>query len=128
MKMNSVLANAIVTLFLWLSVVAIRLISGEVDGITTFGIIVAIGTTAIIWMVWAFNVQESEKQAEPPEKAKRSASGGDDSRLSLLLELLDEDERKALKQRLVNDLGTDGEVYSLAELLGSQEQHSNQQS
>lgn len=122
MKMNSLIANVVATIMLWLSVFAIRLISGEVDGVTTFGIIVAIGTTAVIWMVWAFNVQEEDKK-DPTEKAKRSAAS-DEGRMSLLLELLDDNERQALKQRLINDMGTDGEMVSLADLLGAQENRS----
>lgn len=122
MKMNSLIANVVATIMLWLSVFAIRLISGEVDGVTTFGIIVAIGTTAVIWMVWAFSVQEEDKK-DPTEKAKRSAAS-DEGRMSLLLELLDDNERQALKQRLINDMGTDGEMVSLADLLGAQENSS----
>lgn len=125
MNRNSLLTNIVATIFIWLSVVVVRLISTE-PGVTTFGIIVGIGTTAALWLIWALNELNNANHASP-EKAKRSATSGDDSRLSLLLELLDEDERMALKQRLINDMGTDGEVYSLADLLASQERRSNQQ-
>jgi hypothetical protein len=65
-----------------------------------------------------------EKLPSAREKAKRDS--GQDARLALLLELLDEDERQALKRRLVDDLSGDGETISLAQLLDAEQEAARQ--
>jgi len=84
--------------------------------ITSIAVLAAFGSTLSLWLVWGLNTIEQQKLvAQEQSKAKRS--GGDDARLALLLALLTDEERRALKQRLLDDLAADGEAVSLADLL-----------
>jgi len=121
---NSVVSNLVATIAIWFSVVLARLLLPHEQGVLIASALAAMGTSILIWMVWAFNQLEAAKK-ESGEKTKRDTRP--DSRLSLLLELMDEDERQALKRRLAEDLSTDGEIVSLADLLKAQEQDSRRQ-
>jgi len=116
-RWNGFLVNLLATIFIFLSVGLVELLMPDGDLILGIALLAAIGTTVTIWMVWALS--HFDFQQETSDKAKRAA--GADARLSLLLELLDEDERQALKRRLAEDLSTDGEMMSLADLLKAQD-------
>ncbi len=88
--------------------------------VTSIAVLAAFGSTLSLWLVWGLNTIEQQKLiAQEQGKAKRGE--GDDARLALLLALLTDEERRALKQRLLDDLAADGEAVPLAALLdGSQ--------
>jgi len=59
-----------------------------------------------------------KNQSERGKVKRASPEPVSDARLSLLLQLLDEDERRALKRRLRDELSADGEGVALEDLLG----------
>ena len=67
----------------------------------------------------------AEKKPDPREKAKRGQDH-EDARLALLLSMLSATERDTLRDRLIDDLRSDGEAVPLADLLAEQEQHHRQ--
>jgi hypothetical protein len=84
--------------------------------ITSIAVLAAFGSTLSLWLVWGLNTIEQQKlTAQEQHKTKRA--GDDEARLALLLALLTDDERRALKQRLLDDLAADGEALPLAALL-----------
>jgi type VI protein secretion system component VasK len=104
------------TLVVWAVVLMALVIDGPGPGIVSFALVAAIGSTVALWLVWAFMALDEMSKQRNAEKAKRTAPE-DDTRLSLLLQMLDEDERQALKQRLRDELSTDGEAIALDDLL-----------
>jgi len=113
----SLIGNLVATFFIWLSVALVQTTTGS-EGMTSFIAMLAFGITAILWLIWAVNLGRMNAQPAS-EKSKRSAAG--DARLSLLIELMDDNERQVVRQRLLGDLNADGEALSLAELLARQE-------
>jgi hypothetical protein len=99
-------------------------ISGQIDSnnvvITLIAAIAAFVTTAAIWS-FASDQTHGGDALRDAEKAKRSEPTAGDLRLALLLQLMDEAERRALKRRIVDDLSADGEAISLADLLAAEE-------
>lgn len=109
--------SLIATAMIWATVAMVRLIGGPDVGILGFALFAALGSTVAIWLVWVFvSIDEASKSNVSQAKAKRAAAE-EDARLSLLLQLMDEDERSRLKQRLRDDLGADGEAVALDDLL-----------
>jgi len=109
--------SLVATAMIWAAVALVRLIGGPDIGILDFALFAALGSTVAIWLVWVFvSIDEAKKIPANERKAKRTAAD-DDARLSLLLHMLDEDERRALRQRLRDDLSTDGEAVALDDLL-----------
>lgn len=104
------------TLVIWAVVLLAGLVAGFGAGIISFALVGAIGSTVALWLVWAFMSLDALSKAAQSEKSKRSAPE-DDVRLSLLLQLLDDDERQTIKRRLRDELGTDGEAIGLDDLL-----------
>jgi len=100
------------------------------SGATNAAAVLAFLCTMSIWLVWGLaqidQLHMGGSQSSEQEKAKRSPADNGDARVALLLSLLDDDERQALKQRLVDDLGADGEAVPLADLLAEQEENSRQ--
>lgn len=97
------------TLLIWSAVVLITFIGGIADldnAIMILAIIMGGLSTVAVWVNGAPKVQHEGTN----EKAKREG----DSRVQLLLQLLDEDEKRQIKQRLMNS--SDGEL-SLEALL-----------
>ena len=121
-RLNSLGVNLVATFFIWMAVAIVDGITGEGipsrDAIMIITILAAFGLTAALWLIWALT-DYSQRTSPASEKSKRHA-GNDDARLALLLELMSEDERQALKQRLADELGGDGEAVSLAQLLAAQ--------
>jgi len=105
----------VVTILIWVGMGMVEALTNS-QLITSIAVLAAFGSTLSLWLVWGLNTIEQQKLvAQEQSKAKRS--GGDDARLALLLALLTDEERRALKQRLLDDLAADGEAVSLADLL-----------
>ena len=114
------LLAVIATIMLWAGVVVVHHTVTGAGWLQDLAILTAFGSTVSIWLVLALDRSE-QTVAREREKAKRTgaSSEGNDQRLALLLALMDEDQKEALRQRLVDELSADGEAISLAELLGS---------
>lgn len=106
--------------FIWLSVGMVNTIYPD---LTVFAVVMGFFGSLALWVVAGLAQFADESHSE--EKTKRDASGGD-ARLALLLELMGEDERQALKRRLIDDLGSDGEAVPLADLLAAQNEQTTQ--
>ncbi|MBI5958160.1 MAG: hypothetical protein HY866_05475 [Chloroflexi bacterium] len=117
-RWNSLIANSIATVVMWGGALVSSVVMGADGAISILAGMTALGGSAALWIVWALSALDSKPAEESQEKAKRSAP--EDTRLALLLQLMSEDERQALKQRLADELGSDGENVSLAELLAVQ--------
>jgi hypothetical protein len=115
--------NLVATFFMWLTVALADSATGQDipsrDAIMVIAIVAALGLSLTLWLVWALTDYSQKAPPSADEKSKRHA-GNEDARLALLLELMDEDERQALKQRLTDELTGDGEAISLAQLLAAQ--------
>jgi hypothetical protein len=101
------------TFFIWMSV---GIITIAIPTLTVFAGVMAFFSMMVLWLGMAFAQFTHTEEGSIPDKAKRGATGGD-ARLALLLELMEEDERQALKKRLLDNLSADGEAVSLADLL-----------
>ncbi len=117
-ELNRAGALVAASLLIWVSVALVEVLAGS-GLITGIAVLAAFGSTLALWLVWGLSLVD--ETAESREKAKRST--GDDTRLALLLELLNDDERHALKERLLDDLSADGEALPLASLLEAQDDH-----
>jgi hypothetical protein len=121
-RLGSLGVNLVATFFIWLAAGMVDVVTGESgaarDAIMIITILAAFGGTAALWLIWALT-DYSQHTSPASEKSKRHA-GNEDARLALLLELMGEDERQALKQRLTDELSDDGESISLAQLLAAQ--------
>jgi hypothetical protein len=121
-RLRSLGINIVATLFMWVAVALTDTATGQGipgrDAIMFIAILTAFGLSVTLWLVWALT-DYSQKTPPAAEKSKRHAES-EDARMALLLELMGEDERQALKQRLVDGLSSDGEAVSLAQLLDAQ--------
>ena len=122
-RLSSLGANLVATFFIWVAALLVNAAIGVHgtgrDIIMIIAILTAFGLTVSLWLVWALTDYSQKAPTTTSEKSKRRA-GDEDARVSLLLELMSEDERQALKQRLVDELSGDGEAISLAQLLAAQ--------
>lgn len=115
------------TMFIWLGIAIAIGVSGAGDA-STFSDEVVTGllagaaflTTAAVWFLGrdtsASMSANTSRSAQETHKAKNSTDQPD-QRTRLLLELMDEDERQALKNRLIAEMEADGEDVSLSDLL-----------
>jgi hypothetical protein len=121
-RLSSLGANLVATFFIWIAAAMVDEITGQGgagrDAIMIIANLTAFGLTVMLWLIWALT-DYSQKAPPAAEKSKHRA-GSEDARLALLLELMDDDERLALKQRLADELSGDGEAISLAQLLAAQ--------
>jgi hypothetical protein len=121
-RLSSLGVNLAATFFMWMAVLLVDAVTGQSssgrDAIMIIAILTAFGLTVTLWLVWALT---DYSQKTPPVSEKNKRRTGEDARLSLLLELMDEGERKALKQRLMDGLDGDGEAVPLAALLAGQD-------
>lgn len=106
----------IATLVCWLSVGLVVLVTSAEADIRNVALGIAVFVTAVMWASWASTFNTKGSAAAADEKAKRQA----DPNVALLLELMSEDERRAVKTRLMERLHEDGETSSLDELLDEQ--------
>ncbi len=123
-KVKHFLLMIVSTLAMWLAAMLMEVVT-ESGFMIDFAALIAFLGSIALWITWGFTQFDTSKD-EPAsgEKAKRQA--GEDARVALLLELLDEDERRALKQRLVDELSSDGEAVSLADLLAAEKSSTGQ--
>lgn len=113
-RVSSVAYSAIATAFIWIGVLMVRLIGGAEADIFDFALFAGIGSTVALWLVWAFvGMDQAKNESEQQEKSKRAP---EDARLSLLLQMMNEDERANLKSRLRDELSADGEAVALDDL------------
>ncbi len=118
MTLQKLAPNLIATLVSWLTV-GLAVAVAEPGGFAHDAmILIAVFTTAVMWMGWAAGINNS-RSAGTSEKAKRRA--GTDDNVALLLEMLSEDERREIKERLLDQIQSDGELSSLAELVGDRD-------
>jgi type VI protein secretion system component VasK len=126
-RLISMAVNLVATFFIWVAVALVQVVADSsglgTDTLMIIAVLTAFGLTVTLWLVWALT-DYGEKAQPAREKNKRST--GHDTRLALLLELMDEDDREALKQQLMDEIGGDGEAISLADLLDTGEKRSGQ--
>jgi hypothetical protein len=119
------LYTVLATVIIWAGVAAMKLLSPDED-LITFGLIVGFGSTVALWLVWTFSTYQSEEPEQTAEKAKRTAptvaTAPDDARIALLLQLMDDEDRRELKRRLMDEVSADGEAVALADLLAAQDE------
>lgn len=124
-RWRSLFFSAIASVFIWFAVLAAKMV-GANDGMVSFAVFAAFAGNLAIWLVWAFTSYDSRPaEAATAEKAKRAAPTGaapDDARVALLLQLMDDEDRRELKRRLMDDLTADGESVALADLLAGQDE------
>ena len=122
--LRKVFFMTVASLVIWLMVAMVDAATGSSEFATNAAAIIAFLCTMSIWLVWGLaqiDQLRGDESEEETEKAKRTAAGTDDARIALLLSLLDDDQRQALQQRLVEDLSADGEAVPLADLLAEQD-------
>lgn len=123
-RTSIVVKNVVATLAMWFAagVIDVMALSSFLTGLA---VLIAFGATVALWLTWALTYTSDDYKAASGEKRKREVDG--DARLALLLSLMDDEERAALKQRLVDDLSADGEALPLADLLAAQESNGRHQ-
>ncbi|WP_119065638.1 hypothetical protein [Aggregatilinea lenta] len=124
-RWQSFFFSILASIFVWVAVFAAKLV-GANDGMLSFAIFAAFGGNLAIWLVWVFTVYgDKPNEGVSAEKAKRTAptqAAPDDARVALLLQLMDDEDRRELKRRLMDDLTADGESVALADLLAAQDE------
>lgn len=119
MVRTTTMISLVATVVVWAAILAARLVAGAALGIMDFMLVAGVGTTIALWTVWAFvSIDFVKNQSERGKVKRASPEPVSDARLSLLLQLLDEDERRTLKRRLRDELSADGEGVALEDLLG----------
>ncbi len=120
-RMSRIVITIIGTLVIWFAVIFINVITGD-HLIRNFAAILSFVFMVIAWLAIIITESEISQQTQTaqPQKAKRDISEhpSTEPRLALLLDLMDEDERRQLKARLMDELSADGEI-SLANLLAT---------
>jgi hypothetical protein len=119
MNLQKVIPTLVATLICWLSAGLALAVTPSGASVREVVIGFAFLATAMLWVRWAYARDGRGDTAVVSEKAKRHA--GNDPTAALLLELLSEDERREVKERLLDRLQTDGETSPLADLLDDQE-------
>ncbi len=111
------------TVIIWAGVAAMKILT-PVEELITFGLVGGFGSTVALWLVWTFSTYQSGETEQAAEKAKRAATSAtpEDARVALLLQLMDDEDRRELKRRLMDDLSADGESVALADLLAAQDE------
>ncbi len=128
-KIGRVGLTIIACLMMWFSAAIVEASIGE-GWMRDIAVLAAFGATIALWLILALPDHKAETRKEAHaatlEKAKRDVThpAGNDPRLALLLELMDEDERRRLKARLVDELSSDGAI-SLADLLAAQDSNTD---
>jgi hypothetical protein len=118
MSLRRSIPTVVATLICWLSIGLVVAVTPSGASVRDIVMVVAVLATAMLWVMWAFT-SDSSGDTAASEKAKRRA--GNDANAALLLELLSEDERREVRERLIERLQTDGETSSLADLLADQD-------
>jgi len=104
-----------ITLVIWFFAALVDVAGGSQDTVDAV-LILAFLSSLALWLVTGFYLLAQNPQEGRKEKAKR-----EDGRLAaMLLDLLSDDQRQALRQQLMDELGSDGEAVSLETLLATQ--------
>ncbi|MBN2304150.1 MAG: hypothetical protein JXQ72_06730 [Anaerolineae bacterium] len=113
------------TIVLWAGVGMLHAVLGEGSFVAGFAAVIAFLATARLWSALVVPILQQPTDMQPREKAKRhggfAADDDADARLSLLIALMSERERDAIRQQLTGDLDADGEALSLADLIAAQD-------
>lgn len=125
-RWQSFFFSILASIFVWSIIIGAKLITNDSE-LIEFASVAAIGGNLAIWLVWIFTIYgDNNKAADTArDKAKRTApaqAAPEDARLALLLQLMDDEDRRDLKRRLMDDLSADGETVALADLLAAQEE------
>lgn len=123
-SLQKLIPNIVATLICWLTIGLVVMVTTPGAFIRDAVIVIAVLATVTLWATWAGSSYMGGDTAASSEKAKRRA--GADANTALLLELLDEDERHEIKERLIERLKADGETSSLSDLLGEQDAQAKQ--
>src|SRR5437763_1362069 len=99
MNLQKVIPTIVATLICWLSLGLVVAVTPSGAFVRDIVIGIAFFVTATLWAAWALSSYSSRNTAAVGEKAKRHA--GNDVSAALLLELLSEDERREIKERLI---------------------------
>jgi type VI protein secretion system component VasK len=121
----SLIANVIASVFIFITLAVIDSITHS-GWLIDLSVLTALGAIVAMWLVWALNqlgpsASSQQHQEVKTEKRKREEPSSNDARLALLLQLMDDNERQALKKRLINEMDSDGEAVPLSALLDNQE-------
>jgi hypothetical protein len=120
MTLQKIAPNLIATLVSWLTIGLVVAVTEPGAFVRDAVIVIAVLTTAVMWASWGATANAgSQSAAVESEKAKRRA--GNDPNVALLLELLSDDERAEIKERLLERVQADGELTSLTELVDEPE-------
>ncbi len=117
------------TLVIWGAVSITLAISGMGDAsnfsdeIITFVLAgAAFLSTTMVWFLGREGATFADKAASSEIEKAKNGGAQEDVRVRLLLELMNEDQKAALTQQLIDELGSDGEGVSLSDLLADQPQ------
>ena len=125
MNLQRLVPTVVATLICWLSMGLVVALTPSGAFIRDVVMVFAFLATAMLWVMWAVvGNSASAMMAAASEKAKRRT--GSDPNVALLLELLSEDERAEIKERLLDRYQADGEMTSLAELVDDQDERTRQ--
>lgn len=129
------IAKLISTVMIWIMMAGIvitiaiaspnTLDGGDVTGLASAMMGIAMVSTLIIWAVPELirrqntTRQDAAKYVEIDKQKRTGAGGREDSRMALLMDMMDDDEREAfkqvLKQKILDDMsqptGDDGELF-----------------
>ena len=116
------------TLIIWVAVAATLGMSGMGDASNFSDEIITIVlagaaflSTTAIWFLGRDSAVSNKIAPSETEKAKNDSTR-EDARVRLLLDLMDDDQKAALRQQLMDDLNSDGESVSLSDLLADEPQ------
>lgn len=120
MTVQKIAPILIATLVTWMTIGLVVAVTEPGAFVRDAVLVIAVLTTAVMWASWGATANAgSQPAAVESEKAKRRA--GNDPNVALLLELLSDDERAEIRERLLDRVQADGETTSLAELVGDQD-------
>ena len=114
------------TIAFWLAAAFLNSMTGNVEIIQVVAGLIAFTATLLLWIILAWNQLPVQLRSSVTDEKKTKRSRFDealsnDDRLALLMALMTENERLALRTRLLDELDGEGELR-LADLLMVQEQ------
>ena len=120
MTLQKLAPNLIATLVSWVTIGLVVAVTEPGAFVRDAVIVIAVFSTVVMWASWGATISTASRSAaDESEKAKRRA--GSDPNVALLLEMLSEDERREIKERLLDQIQSDGELSSLADLVGDRD-------
>lgn len=104
------------TLIIW-SVVVISIVMITIGDAYNFVGAFMFFMVAIAALIGTEKIWESRSNSGDEQSEKRKRNEPDDQRVDLLLRLMDDYDKQALKERLLDELSSDGELIALEDLL-----------